>query len=187
MPILAREIDVYPEDLLNRIDFAGDSEARWWAVYTRSRQEKQLLRALMAMDISFYCPIIPHRFRSPAGRMRTSFLPMFANYVFMHGDAYCRYRALTTNLISKTIEVKNGLELTNDLRQIQRLIQLGAPLTVETKLQPGTKVRIRSGPLAGLEGVIVKRQAGDFLLVAVNFLQQGALMKLEDYQVECSL
>lgn len=184
MPILAREIDVYPDDLLSRPDLEADTDARWWAVYTRSRQEKQLSRALMGMNIPFYCPIIPHRFRSPAGRMRTSFLPMFTNYVFMYGDPYCRYRALTTNLISKTILVKDGLQLTHDLRQIQRLIQLGEPLTVETKLQPGSKVRIKSGPLGGFEGVIVKRQAADFLMVAVNFLQQGALMKLEEYEVE---
>lgn len=184
MPILDREIDVYPDDLLSRHDLGADSEARWWTVYTRSRQEKQLLRALVAMDISFYCPIIPHRFRSPAGRKRTSYLPMFTNYVFMYGDGYCRYRALTTNLISKTIEVKDGLDLTHDLRQIQRLIQLGMPLTVETKLQPGAKVRIKSGPLNGVEGVVVKRQGAEFLLIAVNFLQQGALMKLEDCEVE---
>ena len=90
--------------------------------------------------------------------MRTSFLPMFTNYVFMHADGYCRYRALTTNLISKTIEVQSSLELTHDLRQIQRLIQTGMPLTVETRLQPGTKVRIKSGPLRGVEGTVLKRQ-----------------------------
>src|SRR5580698_3629313 len=98
MPILSREIDVYPEDLLTRDALSEDADARWWAVYTRSRQEKQLVRALIAMEISFYCPIIPHRYRSSAGRVRTSFLPMFTNYVFMHGDGYSRYRALTTNL-----------------------------------------------------------------------------------------
>lgn len=184
MPILAAEIDLFPEDLLDREDLVDASEARWWAVYTRSRQEKQLMRGLVALEIPFYCPIIPHQYRSPAGRMRVSHLPMFANYLFIHGDSYHRYRALTTNLISKTIEVKNGLELTHDLRQIHRLIQLGMPLSVETKLQPGCKVRIKSGPLGGMDGVVLKRQGTDFLLIAVNFLQQGALIKLEDYEVE---
>ena len=184
MPILAAETDVYPDDLLSREDLIADGEARWWAVYTRSRQEKQLMRGLISLNIAFYCPIVPHRFRSPAGRMRTSHLPLFANYLFMRADGHDRYRALTTNLISKTIEVENELELTNDLRQIQRLIQVGSPLSIESRLQPGCKVRIKSGPLANVEGVIVKRQGASFLFVAVNFLQQGALVKLEDYEVE---
>ena len=187
MPILAPEIDVFPDDLLSREDFTFDDEIQWWAVYTRSRQEKELMRTLVALGISFYCPIIPHRFRSPSGRLRTSHLPLFSNYLFMYSDGFNRYRALKSNLISKTIEVKNGLELTHDLRQIQRLIQLGLPLTVETRLQPGSKVRIKAGPLGGVEGVILKRQGADYLFVAVNFLQQGALIKLEDFEVELVL
>lgn len=187
MPILAAEVDVFPEDLLARGDFDEDTEvngAQWWAVYTRSRQEKELMRALVNMEISFYCPVIPHRYRSPAGRMRTSHLPLFANYVFMYADGFHRYQALKTNLISKTIEVTDRAQLIHDLRQIQRLIQLGLPLSIESKLMPGRKIRIKTGPLSGMEGVILKQQGTDFLFVAVNFLQQGALVKLEGNDVE---
>lgn len=183
MPILAAEVDVFPEDLLCRDDLGNDGESQWWAVYTRSRQEKELMRALVAMEISFYCPVLPHRYRSPAGRLRTSYVPLFANYLFMYSDGYDRHRALKTNLISKTIEVSDGLQLTHDLRQIQRLTQSGIPLSIEANLQPGCKVRIKSGPLAGVEGIILKRQGTEFLFVAVNFLQQGALIKIEDDQV----
>ena len=38
--------------------------------------------------------------------------------------------------------------------------------------------------MAGLEGVVVKRRGKDWLLVAVQFLQQGASVMLEDFQVE---
>ena len=187
MPILAAEVDVFPEDLLFRdhSEEAGDgNSAQWWAVYTRSRQEKELMRALANMEISFYCPIIPHRYRSPAGRMRTSHLPLFTNYVFMYADGFHRYQALKTNLISQTIEVTDGPQLIRDLRQIQRIIQLGMPLSIESKLMPGNRVRIKSGPLHGMEGVIQKRLGADYLFVAVNFLQQGALVKLEGNDVE---
>jgi len=184
MPILEREIDVFPEDLLTAVADDIDQETKWWAVYTRSRQEKELMRGLRALDIAFYCPIIPHKTRSPSGRVRTSYIPLFSNYLFMYGDGFARYRALQTNLISNTIEVSDGLELTHDLRQIQRLIELGAPLTVEARLQPGTRVRIKHGAMAGISGVILKRDGQSHLQVAVNFLQQGALLKLEDFQVE---
>jgi transcriptional antiterminator RfaH len=184
MPILDREVDVFPCDLLSREDFEPAEQAVWWAVYTRSRQEKELMRALHAMQIPFYCPIVPHRNRSPSGRIRTSHLPLFSNYVFMCGDGHDRYRALQTNLISSTLEVPNSAELLQDLRQIHRLIELGAPLTVEARLQPGTRVRIKNGPLEGILGVILKREGNSFIQVAVNFLQQGASVRLEDFQVE---
>lgn len=183
MPILEQETDLFPVDLLER-DPSVDPEHRWWTVYTRSRQEKQLMRGLLNLEIPFYCPISPHRYRSPGGRARTSYLPLFANYLFMYSDGYNRYRALKTNLISKTIEVTDGVELVHDLRQIQRLIQHGSTISVESKLQPGCRVRIKTGPLTGIEGVILKRQCTDFLFVAVNFLQQGAMVKLEDCEVE---
>lgn len=187
MPILAAETDIYPDDLLSRENWQDFEDCRWWAVYTRSRQEKQLLRNLIGLGISCYCPIAPHRFRSPAGRLRTSYLPLFSNYLFVYADDFDRHRALSTNLISKTIEVEDGVGLAKDLRQIRRLIELGLPLPVEARLQPGCKVRIKSGPLRGVEGTIVNRQGENFLFVAVNFLQQGALVKIEDYDVEPSI
>ena len=183
MPILAAEVDVFPEDLLCRDDLLDNGESQWCAVYTRTRQEKALMRALVSMEIAFYCPVLPHRFRSPSGRLRTSYLPLFTNYLFMYSNGYDRYRALKTNLISKTIEVSDGLQLTHDLRQIQRLAQTGRPLSIEANLQPGCKVRIKSGPLVGVEGIVTKKQGTEFLFVAVNFLQQGAVIKLEDDQV----
>lgn len=184
MPILAREPDLFPEDLFDREFLDGDEETRWWAVYTRSRQEKKLMRSLGRLEIPFYCPLIPQRLRSSGGRSRTSYLPLFRNYLFMRCDGFDRHRAFESNVISRTIEVSNGLELIHDLRQIRRLIELGAPLTQEARLQPGTPVRIKSGYLAGIEGRILQRQGQTHLLVAVNFLQQGASVKLEDFEVE---
>lgn len=183
MPILEREIDIYPEDLFD-LTVQPDEESHWWAVYTRSRQEKELVRALHNLEIPFYCPIIPHRHRSPAGRMRTSYIPLFSNYLFMYSDGFGRYRALQTNLISTTITVVDGLQLTHDLQQIKRLIELDIPLNIEAQLQPGRRVRIKSGSLTGIEGVILKREGRSHLQVAVNFLQQGASVKLEDFEVE---
>lgn len=183
MPILEREIDIFPEDLFD-LTAQPDEESHWWAVYTRSRQEKELVRALHKLEIPFYCPIIPHRHRSPAGRMRTSFIPLFSNYLFMYSDGFGRYRALQTNLISTTITVVDGFQLTHDLQQIKRLIELDIPLNIEAQLQPGRRVRIKSGSLTGIEGVILRREGRSHLQVAVNFLQQGASVKLEDFEVE---
>ena len=117
MPILPKEVDIYPDDLLQ-----CPSEDPWWVTYTLSRREKELMRQLRRMQIGFYCPLIPKRNRSPNGRIRTSHVPLFAGYVFVQADAELRQQALTSNCISRTIPVPDPAELVADLCQIQRWI-----------------------------------------------------------------
>ena len=102
----------------------------------------------------------------------------------MCGDEQQRHQALSTNCISRTLEVPDSDRLVHDLRQIRRLIELDAPLTIEARIEPGRRVRVRSGSMAGLEGTVIKRRGKDWLVVAVEFLQQGASVLLEDFQVE---
>lgn len=184
MPILSMQTDVYPSGLLERPELGGSPDSRWWAFYVLSRREKDFMRRLQALDVAFYAPLLLKRSRSPSGRMRTSQVPMFSGYVFINGDDDARRTALTTNCVSRWLDVPDGLELTRDLLQIHRLIVAGAPLTPEARLLPGQRVRIRRGPFVGLEGTIVKRHGETRLLVAVRFLQQGASLQLEDCEVE---
>ena len=184
MPILPREPDVYPEDLLEDEIGPEMPDAQWWAMYTRARREKDLMRRLRGMKVPHYGPLAPRRRRSPNGRIQVSHNPLFPGYVFVCGDDEHRRLALTTNCISRILPVTDSDSLVRDLRQIQQLILCDAPLSAESRLQPGMRVRVRSGALAGVEGVVIKRRGKDRLLVAVHFLQQGASVALEDYEVE---
>ena len=183
MPILAPESDIYPADLFD-IAEQGSAASTWWALYTLSRREKTLMRHLVSLEAPFYCPIIPKRQRSPNGRVRTSHVPLFSNYVFLYGDETQRYQAVSTGCVSQHIQVVDGAELGRDLRQICELIEAGVPLTPEARLVPGEYVRVRTGPFAGYEGTVIRRQGQTRLLVSVNFLQQGASVVLEDCQLE---
>jgi len=183
MPILACEPDVFPEDLLDDFDRTGCGNS-WWALYTMSRREKDLMRRLHAAEIAFYAPLIKNRKRSPGGRLRTTYTPLFPGYVFLHGDDSQRREALATNCVSRCLHVTDGQKLVDDLRQIRRLIDADAPLTSEACLEPGHRIRVCCGPLRGVEGIVVKRHGQRRLLVAVKFLQQGASVQIEDCAVE---
>jgi len=183
MPILPQEPDLFPDSLLDAEPMTDDGPASWWAVYTMARREKELMRRLRAMGIAHYGPLIQRKSKSPQGRVRSSFVPLFAGYVFLCGSETDRHQALTTNCISRCLAVVDGPQLTHDLKQIYRLIASGKPVSPESRIQPGMRVRIRSGPLVGIEGVVVKRRGGDRLLVAVSFIQQGASVELEDFEV----
>jgi len=184
MPTLAAETDLYPIDLLDRDDWNDDHGSRWWALYTRSRCEKELMRRLRALEIPFYGPTIETRGRTPQGRIRTSFIPLFSNYVFLYGDESHRYTALKTNCVSRDLPVVDGLQLASDLRQLRQMIVSGIPVVPEAQLVPGTPVRVRSGPLCGYEGVVLRRRGETRLLVAVRFLQQGASVQIDECDLE---
>jgi hypothetical protein len=184
MPILARESDIYPDRLLDGADDCPADSSPWWALYTLPRREKELMRRLRAWQVPFYSPIIERRTQSPQGRTRKSYVPLFGGYVFLCGGEEQRHRALTTNCVSRCLTVPDTKMLVEDLRQIRRLILADVPLTPESKIQAGTRVRVRTGSLAGVEGGVVRRQNKERLLVAVQFLQQGASLLLDDFQVE---
>jgi transcription antitermination factor NusG len=179
MPILQREDDIFPADLLDEEGSVAGNAWEWHCLYTLSRREKELLRKLIAAGIACYCPMVPKRYRSPAGRLRTSWTPLFPNYVFLFGEDSHRVHALTTNCVSRTQRISDP-ELVTDLRQVHAALRAGVPLTPEAKLERGQRVRVSSGPFRGFEGEVLRREGKTRLLLSIRFLEQGASMELDE-------
>ncbi|MBN1393558.1 MAG: antitermination protein NusG [Pirellulales bacterium] len=183
MPILKEEPSLYPETLLDRLP--GESpDRRWYAVYTKARQEKALARELLKHDVPFYLPLIKKINVSRGGRRRASLAPLFAGYLFLFGAESERIKALTTNRVSRVLAAEDPERLLFDLRQLRQLIAADAPLTIERRLSAGRPVRVRRGAFAGLEGTVVKRRGETRLLISVDFLQQGASVEIDDFLLE---
>ena len=104
--------------------------------------------------------------------------------MFMCGTDEERVVALSTNCVSRMLPVVDEDRLCPDLLNIHRLIQSGAAMTVEQRLQPGRSVRIKSGALMGLEGVVIQRRGQNRLLVSVKYIQQGVSVAIEDFMIE---
>lgn len=180
MPLLAREPDLFPDTLLD----PTQERSSWWAVYTLARREKELMRQLRRQSIGFYSPVYEQVYRSPAGRLRTSYLPLFPSYVFVRGDEMDRYHTVSTGCVSRCIEVPDPTVLVDDLRRIRDLLASGLDITAESQLIPGQRVRVKNGPLAGQIGTVHQRRGQMRLLVTVNFLQQGASAEIEGFDLE---
>ena len=136
------------------------------------------------MNVAHYGPVIPNRFRSPNGRLRTSYIPLFPNYVFILANDESRYLAMTTNCIVKCEAVTDSDQLLKDLRQIRQVIKSGIGLTPESRLGPGNWVRVRSGPFAGYEGTVIRREGKTRLLLSIKFLEQGVSMEMDEGLLE---
>jgi transcriptional antiterminator RfaH len=181
MPLLPPEPNLFPDDL-----FAGppaevpDLGRVWWVLHTKPRQEKSLARQLLRARLPFYLPVVSRRCLVRQ-RILQSHVPLFAGYVFLLADRSERLNALTTGRIVRTLEVFDQQGLWHDLGQVYRLIASGAPVTPEARLAPGTPVVIRTGPLAGLRGRILRTASGQRFVVQVDFIQQGASVLLDDF------
>jgi transcription antitermination factor NusG len=182
MPILPKQRDIFPAELLDEQEVAD--AGGWIAFYTLSRREKDLMRKLEAAAVPFYAPLLKRRLRSPGGRTRISYVPLFPGYVFSRVDDEQRRSALATNTVARWLPIGDAAAFVADLRNIRRLIDTDQPLTPEARLEAGQPVRVRSGPLRGLEGMVVKRRNEQRLVVAVRFLNQGASIELEDIDLE---
>lgn len=182
MPIRAAETSCFPDNLLDELALADDSR-RWWAAYTLPRQEKSLARQLNALSTPFYLPLV-HQVRMVRGRKQRSYIPVFSSYVFLFAGDEERLGALETNRIAHLLPAKDSQALTRDLCRVRKMIDSGVPLTVEARLKAGQAVRVKNGPLMGIEGTILERRGEERLLVAVEFLQQGVSVLIGDFQVE---
>lgn len=185
MPILDAQPDIYPNHLLTDefLVQAKETGHQWWVLATRSRAEKKLLHWLQKYEAPHYCPLIEKRYRSPGGRIRTSYLPAFTGYVFMLGNDEHRYQALTSNYVVRNDLIKLDEDFERELRQIHTAIHSGVRLVPEAKIEQGQRVLVRSGPFKGYEGTAIRREGKTRLLISVEFLEQGVSMEIDECQL----
>jgi transcriptional antiterminator RfaH len=183
MPLLELEPFVFPDNLLEDSSFQGEAEGQWWVLHTRPRAEKSLARRLRKRRVAHFLPLYHREWRAES-RLRSSYLPLFPGYLFVYGDYQARLFALETNLVVRTLEVKDQEQLTGDLRRVYKLVESGSPLAPEDRLVPGSPVEIISGPFAGMAGKILRRGKKLHFFVEVHLLQQGVSVEMESWMFQ---
>jgi transcriptional antiterminator RfaH len=181
VPILAAEQSIFPLDLFRTLERPVDDNS-WWALHTRPRTEKALARRLLRREVSFFLPV--YRQDNTGHRRPQASLPLFPGYLFLHGPRESCGVALDSGFVANCLQVIDQAELTDNLRDIYRLIETGQPLSRVDAPAPGTKVRIISGPMSGIEGVVIRSGKALKLIVQVHFLQNGAAVEVDGSMIE---
>ena len=182
MPLLCKEQYFHPESLFS-IASEPRASKQWWGIFTKPRQEKALARGLLAKQIDFFLPTVK-REHLAHGRRRLSFVPLFTGYMFMRCTAEEKVHAIETNRISQLMTVPDEDLLFRELCQIHMLIEADAPLTVEKMIEPGQLVRVKDGPMAGMEGYVTDRRNGARLFVDLTLLDSSVSVDIEDFMLE---
>jgi transcription antitermination factor NusG len=180
VPILDREPSVWPEDLFEVRMQTRDPDP-WFVWHVRPRTEKTVARRLRSRGVAYFLPQNERRKRYRR-RLVCSHLPLFPGYIFVVGNDSDPGR--TIKEVVRSLSVSDQSLIERDLREIDRLLRSGQPVTREERLRPGALARIISGPLAGLCGQVVKNRRGLKLVLRVHFLQQGASVEVDSAAIE---
>ena len=175
-----------PAILTPQVQSLAELTGTWWAAYTRPRFEKALAWALFNHRIGYFLPM-REKIVFSGGRKRRIMVPLFTSYVFFCGSERDRYTALTTNRVCQTIEVADQDGLIEELVNIERALLSKAVIDNYPRLPVGSHCRIISGPMMGIEGVVIKRKdAKARMVLEVTMLGQGAVVEIDSDLLEPS-
>jgi transcription antitermination factor NusG len=160
-------------------EFSG----QWWVAHTKSRNEKALAQDLISREINYFLPM-SWKIRRRGGRKMRSLLPLFGGYLFFCGRESQRVGVLKTNRVAGLIEVKDQQKLLRELMQIEQALKSGKDIAAHKYIRAGQRCRVLQGPLADLEGIVVKTKNAVRLVLQVDMLGQAASVEIDTDIIE---
>jgi len=143
----------------------------WLVVHAKPRQDKMLARLLAFRGPPGVQFLEKRTRRYPGKGTQTSEVPLMSGYLFIAGGDELRDQLYATERVVRIMRVLEPEQLRQDLLDLAQLITIGpGPLEVRPELVVGTRVQLTGGSLAGLSGVVVRRQGITELVVNVRML-----------------
>ena len=157
----------------------------WHVLYTRHQHEKAVDQILASKGFHTFLPLYQtaHRWKD---RTKVLSLPLFPCYVFLNGGLERRLDIMTTPGIHALVST-SGAPATVPLAEIEairRAIESGAQVEPHPFLKCGDWVRIKRGPLAGLQGILVRKKNLYRLVVLVEILGRAAAVEIDAFLIE---
>ncbi len=159
----------------------GGNLAEWFALAVRPRHEKAVSRLLRHKGYETFVPLYRRQHRY--GRHIRQFeLALFSGYVFCRFDALVRLPILMTPGVIRLV----GAGRTpcpvdeKEMKALQSVVRARFPMQPHAFLTAGERVRIASGPLAGVEGVVVESTKPFRLILSITLLQRSVLVEIDE-------
>jgi transcription antitermination factor NusG len=154
--------------------------AQWYAVYTRARHEKAVDRALRSRGLASYLPL-QEVLSQWKDRRKWVAKPLFPGYLFVR---------LATGQIGRVNSVRGVVHVVGNgqgpipvppeqVEAVRRMVEKRVPLDPWPYMREGRRVRMREGPLIGVEGFIVTRRKRHRLVVSVDLLGRSVATEVD--------
>ncbi|HXN73366.1 MAG TPA: UpxY family transcription antiterminator [Candidatus Acidoferrales bacterium] len=174
-PILKSECDT---EKVSRPDSGvGDP---WFALQVRTRHESGVANYLVGQGYESFLPLYKCRKRW-SDRVKEVQTPLFPGYLFCRFDPQDRLPIMKTPGVMQIVGV-NRVPIPVDeveISAIQTLVASGIPNQPWPFLQVGERVRIESGSLSGLEGILMDFKGTQRLVLSITLLQRSVSVEID--------
>lgn len=157
----------------------------WYAVHTRHQHEKMVARMLTNKGFEVFLPLYTET-RQWRDRVKNVELPLFSCYVFLRGDLDRRLPIVTTpgvhGLVSSAGKLAGIPE--EEIQAVRSVIENHINVEPHPFLRCGDVVRVKSGALAGLEGLLVRKKGQTRLIISVTLLERSVAAEVDACTVE---
>lgn len=155
------------------------SNLSWYALQTRSNQEKIAAAFLKARGLEQFLPL----YRAPkrwSDRVVEKTVPLFPGYLFCRFDG--RYRTPILSALGVVSIVAFGGKPAQiddkEIEAIRKALASGQNTEPYRYLDEGQLIRVETGPLQGLEGILVKKR-GWRIVISVHLLRRSVAVEID--------
>lgn len=155
-------------------DFAGP---RWFVCHTKPRCEKKFAALLAREKFAHYLPLL-QSVRRYGTQKKTFTKSLFPGYAFARLDPERKTRVYQQDLLVRATLVENEAVFLRQLEDVKTICASGFEAALHPLVRRGTHVRVNGGPLHGLEGYVDDPANPQGIIVSVDVLQRGLLVRL---------
>lgn len=158
---------------------------KWFAVYTKARHEKRLGQHFDERQIEFYLPVYRTIHRWKDGSRVQLELPLFPCYIFVRIDWSERLKVLQVPGVLSIIGMGREASPLPDfeIESLRSGLHLRA-FEPHPYLIVGERVRIKAGPLAGMEGVLIRNKNKFRVVLTLSMIRQSVAVEVDGDQLE---
>ncbi len=160
---------------------------KWYAIHTRSRHEKQVDLFLSERGVETFLPLV-HTLSRRRDRKKYVDIPLFPGYLFVFTEKErllfdVKYTRGVTRIIGTDLDAPTPIP-DKQIQDIKSIMETEVQLDPFPYLKKGRMVRVKSGPLKGLEGILVERKGHYKLVIQIDLLQKGAAAEVYISDIE---
>src|ERR1700730_5446957 len=177
---------VHALDVRERLVLSAEQvEVRWFAAYTSANHEKRVAEQLMQRSVEHFLPLYGS-LRKWRDRSVKLDLPLFPGYVFVRLAIRDRLRVLQTPGVAKLVGF-NGMPAAlpdDEIEALKKGMVRGVRAEPHPFLSVGRRVRVKAGPLEGVEGIVVRRKNRLRLVISLDLIHRAAAVEVEAAALE---
>jgi transcription antitermination factor NusG len=154
---------------------------RWYAIRASARWEVLASDELSRRGIETYLPLCRVK-RRWSDRVKIIDQPLFSGYLFGRFRLADRIRVLESPGVRQIVGIGAAPApiAANEIDNLRTLVAAHPLLVSWPYLQAGQKVRIDRGPLAGVEGFVVRAEKSALrIVVSVDLLQRSVAAEID--------